>query len=109
MNQPSPAIVPQLAVRRLPRLALWLFALAYVLPGFIGRSPWRQEDMAAFGYMLELARGQADWLAPTLQYLPVRILIRQDAETHLDLVLKRAPLQAAPESTDSPIPRRVAR
>ena len=49
------------------------------------------------------------WLAPTLQYLPVRILIRQDAETHLDLVLKRAPLQAAPESTDSPIPRRVAR
>lgn len=49
------------------------------------------------------------WLAPTLQYLPVRILIRQDAETHLDLVLKRAPQQAAPESTDSPIPRRVAR
>ena len=49
------------------------------------------------------------WLAPTLQYLPVRILIRQDAETHLDLVLKRAPLQAAPESTDSPIPRRAAR
>jgi hypothetical protein len=49
------------------------------------------------------------WLAPTLQYLPVRILIRQNAETHLDLVLKRAPLQAAPESTDSPIPRRSAR
>lgn len=49
------------------------------------------------------------WLAPSLQYLPVRILIRQDAETHLDLVLKRVPLQAAPESTDSPIPRRVAR
>ncbi|MFN4003388.1 MAG: hypothetical protein ACK4MJ_04060 [Hylemonella sp.] len=70
MNQPSPAIVPQLAVRRLPRLALWLFALAYVLPGFIGRSPWRQEDMAAFGYMLALARGQADWLAPTLQGMP---------------------------------------
>jgi 4-amino-4-deoxy-L-arabinose transferase-like glycosyltransferase len=70
VNQPSPAIVPQLAVRRLPRLALWLFALAYVLPGFIGRMPWRHEDMAAFGYMLALARGQTDWLAPTLQGMP---------------------------------------
>lgn len=48
------------------------------------------------------------WLAPTLQYLPVRLLIRQDAETHIDLVLRRAPLQAAPESTDSRIPRRLA-
>lgn len=48
------------------------------------------------------------WLAPSLQYLPVRILIRQDAETHLDLVLKRAPLQAAPESPDPRIPRRLS-
>lgn len=48
------------------------------------------------------------WLAPTLQYLPVRLLIRQDAETHIDLVLQRAPLQAAPESTDPRIPRRLA-
>ncbi|PTT79909.1 hypothetical protein DBR42_20455 [Pelomonas sp. HMWF004] len=42
------------------------------------------------------------WLAPALQYLPVRLLIRQDAETYLDLMLKNAPLQAAPESTDTP-------
>lgn len=48
------------------------------------------------------------WLAPSLQYLPVRILIRQDAETHIDLVLKRAPLQAAPESADPRIPRRLS-
>lgn len=46
------------------------------------------------------------WLAPSLQYLPVRILIRQDAETHIDLVLRRAPLQAAPESAASGHPRR---
>ena len=39
------------------------------------------------------------WLAPTLQYLPVRLVIRQDADTHIDLMLKSAPLQeAAPES-----------
>ena len=27
------------------------------------------------------------WLAPTLQYLPVRIVIRQDADTFVDLLL----------------------
>ncbi|MEO5735495.1 MAG: DUF3108 domain-containing protein [Rubrivivax sp.] len=35
------------------------------------------------------------WVAPSLQYLPVRILIRQDAETFLDLVIDRLPQQAA--------------
>lgn len=40
------------------------------------------------------------WLAPALQYLPVRLIIRQDAETHIDLMLKGAPLQAAPESAN---------
>ncbi len=34
------------------------------------------------------------WVAPSLQYLPVRILIRQDDETYVDLVLKRLPEQA---------------
>jgi hypothetical protein len=42
------------------------------------------------------------WLAPSLQYLPVRILIRQDAQTYADLLLARAPRQAAgPQSTNS--------
>ncbi len=36
------------------------------------------------------------WVAPTLQYLPVRILIRQDAENHVDLMLERLPEQASP-------------
>ncbi|CAD5372645.1 conserved hypothetical protein [Rubrivivax sp. A210] len=35
------------------------------------------------------------WVAPSLQYLPVRILIRQDAETHIDLLIERLPEQAA--------------
>lgn len=48
------------------------------------------------------------WLAPSLQYLPVRLLIRQDAQTYIDLMLKSAPLQAAPESTND-IPRRLSR
>ncbi len=70
MNQPSPAIVAQGAVRRLPHFALWLFALAYVLPGFIGRTPWRSADITAYGYMAELAGGRTDWLTPTLMGMP---------------------------------------
>lgn len=66
MNQPTPAIVAQSAVRRLPRLALWLFCLAYVLPGFVGREPWKSADMEGFGYMLAMARGASAWFAPTL-------------------------------------------
>ncbi|GAB3665940.1 hypothetical protein [Ramlibacter alkalitolerans] len=66
MNQPTPAIVTQGAVRRLPRLALLLFCAAYVLPGFIGREPWKNADIMAFGYMYELALGDAQWLNPDL-------------------------------------------
>jgi hypothetical protein len=49
------------------------------------------------------------WLAPALQYLPVRLRIRQDAQTWIDLLLKNLPLQAAPDPTDpiTPKPRRV--
>lgn len=57
-------------MRRLPRAALLLFCIAYVVPGFIGRDPWKNADMAAFGHMLELARGAASWLAPTLAGQP---------------------------------------
>lgn len=66
MNRTQPAIVAQSAVRRLPRWALFLLCLAYVVPGFVGREPWKSADITAFGYMLELAAGHADWLAPTL-------------------------------------------
>jgi 4-amino-4-deoxy-L-arabinose transferase-like glycosyltransferase len=66
LNQPTPAIVAQDAVRRLPRVALLLLCLAYVVPGFIGREPWKNADVTAFGYMFELARGAGNWLSPML-------------------------------------------
>ena len=34
------------------------------------------------------------WIAPSLQYLPVRIVVRQDAETYIDLQIERLPEQA---------------
>jgi len=66
VNQPTPAIVTQSAARRLPRLALLLLCIAYVVPGFVGREPWKNADITTFGYMVELAQGRADWMHPTL-------------------------------------------
>jgi hypothetical protein len=36
------------------------------------------------------------WVAPALQYLPVRILVRQNTDSFLELNLKSAPLQDVP-------------
>jgi 4-amino-4-deoxy-L-arabinose transferase-like glycosyltransferase len=64
VSSTNPAIVTQSAVRRLPRLALFLFCLAYVLPGFIGREPWKSADVSALGVMLEMASGASSWWVP---------------------------------------------
>ncbi len=56
-------------MRRLPRVALLLLCAAYLLPGLVGRGPWKSADIAAFGYMAELAHssgGIARWLDPLL-------------------------------------------
>lgn len=68
VNTPSPALVAQSAVRRLPRWALLLLCAAYTVLGYVGRNPWKEDEFAAFGVMRELAvtpHWQA-WLAPTL-------------------------------------------
>lgn len=54
----------QSAVRRLPRLALFLFCAAYILPGFLGREPWKNADVSALGVMLEMAKGGGNWWQP---------------------------------------------
>ena len=66
MNHPNPAIVAQNAVRPLPRWVLLLLCVGYVIFGFVGRDPWRNTDITAFGYMRELALGNTSWLSPTL-------------------------------------------
>ena len=70
MNTPNPALVTRRAARRLPRLALLLFCVAYVLPGLFDRDPWKSADITAFGYMLNIAQGRTTWLAPTVGGLP---------------------------------------
>ena len=66
MNPPSPAIVAQNAVRRLPRWIMLLLCATYVLAGFVGREPWREVDMAAFGFMQAMAHGDTTWTRPLI-------------------------------------------
>jgi hypothetical protein len=45
------------------------------------------------------------WVAPSLQYLPVRIRIHQDPQTYVDMGLRRLPMQAAPAPPSLPASR----
>jgi len=68
----KPFIVTELEAGKLPRWALLLLCALYVLPGFIGRDPWRTQDAAGFGIALSMIRGDAtDWLMPNIGNLPV--------------------------------------
>jgi 4-amino-4-deoxy-L-arabinose transferase-like glycosyltransferase len=70
VNIPSPALVTQRAVQRLPRLPLLLLCAAYLLPGLFGRDPWKSADITAFGYMAAMGEGRSPWLAPLVGQLP---------------------------------------
>jgi hypothetical protein len=47
-------------------VALLMLCAAYVLPGLVGRDPWRNADLNAFGLMLAMAEGRTSWWAPAL-------------------------------------------
>jgi hypothetical protein len=70
MNSPKPALVTQRGARRLPRLALLLLCAAYLLPGLVGRDPWRNADVTAFGQMMAMVEGRSSWWAPMLGQVP---------------------------------------
>lgn len=53
------------AVRKLPRPLLLLLCLAYILPGFLGRDPWRTDGLS-FAVMWQMAQGATNWLDPHL-------------------------------------------
>jgi 4-amino-4-deoxy-L-arabinose transferase-like glycosyltransferase len=53
-------------------LALLALCLLYILPGLIGRDPWKNDDASGFGIMWTMAHGGvADWLAPHIVGLPM--------------------------------------
>lgn len=49
------------------------------------------------------------WIAPSLQYLPAKITLRQDADNYGELVLKSPPLQAAAAAPAASSPGRIVR
>lgn len=62
-----PFLVTEPQAGKLPRWGLLLLCALYVLPGFVGRDPWRQADASGFGIALTMARGLAsDWLMPNI-------------------------------------------
>jgi len=70
VNHPTPALVTLRGARRLPRVPLLLLCAAYVLPGLVGRDPWRNADITAFGQMIAIAEGRTSWWAPMLGGVP---------------------------------------
>ncbi|MBB5390499.1 4-amino-4-deoxy-L-arabinose transferase-like glycosyltransferase [Herbaspirillum sp. SJZ102] len=63
----KPVRLPAAATNALPRMVLLALALLYILPGLIGRDPWKNEDATSFGIMWTMAHGTlADWLTPNV-------------------------------------------
>jgi 4-amino-4-deoxy-L-arabinose transferase-like glycosyltransferase len=63
----KPVRLPASATLALPRWALFALALLYILPGVIGREPWKNDDAASFGIMWTMAHGTwQDWLWPNI-------------------------------------------
>ena len=63
----KPVRLPASATQALPRMALFALCILYILPGLIGRDPWKTDDAAGFGIMWTMAHGGiADWLWPNI-------------------------------------------
>ena len=74
--QRSPARLTASETLKLPRWALIVLCLLYILPGLVGRDPWKSEDASAFGAMWTMATGSGyggivDWLLPNVAGAPV--------------------------------------
>jgi 4-amino-4-deoxy-L-arabinose transferase-like glycosyltransferase len=67
----KPVRLPASATNALPRWGLFALCLLYILPGLVGRDPWK-EDAAGFGVMWTMAHGGLnDWLWPHIVGLPM--------------------------------------
>ena len=63
----KPVRLPAAATIALPRWSILALCLLYILPGLIGRDPWKGADAAGFGIMWTMAHGSIqDWLWPNI-------------------------------------------
>ena len=64
-NQSTPARLTAPATEKLPRLILLILVLAYIVPGLVGRDPWKIDDVVGLATMLTpLRQGGISWLIP---------------------------------------------
>ncbi|HTD03317.1 glycosyltransferase [Undibacterium sp.] len=67
----KPVRLPAAATIALPRGVIFALCLLYILPGLLGRDPWKGDDAASFGVMWTMAHGGLqDWLWPHIVGLP---------------------------------------
>jgi 4-amino-4-deoxy-L-arabinose transferase-like glycosyltransferase len=71
----KPFLVTSLQAAKMPRWLLLLMCALYVVPGLVGRDPWRFEDAAGFGVAWTMAlspQGPVDWIQPNVLGVPVQ-------------------------------------
>jgi 4-amino-4-deoxy-L-arabinose transferase-like glycosyltransferase len=67
----KPVRLPASATNALPRWLLFALCALYIIPGLVGRDPWKTIDAASFGIMWTMAHGGLDdWLWPHLLGVP---------------------------------------
>lgn len=68
----KPVRLSAAATIALPRWSILALCLLYILPGLIGRDPWKGDDASSFGIMWTMAHGGLnDWLWPHIVGLPM--------------------------------------
>ncbi|GGC76567.1 ArnT family glycosyltransferase [Undibacterium terreum] len=68
----KPVRLPAAATIALPRWVIFALCLLYILPGLLGRDPWKGDDASSFGVMWTMAHGGLqDWLWPHIVGLPM--------------------------------------
>ncbi|CAN5166333.1 hypothetical protein BH11PSE11_BH11PSE11_18170 [soil metagenome] len=69
----KPVRLPASATNALPRWGMIALCLLYILPGLVGRDPWKSNsDASGFGIMWTMAHGGLnDWLWPHIAGLPM--------------------------------------
>lgn len=68
----KPVRLPASATNALPRWVLIVLCLLYILPGLLGRDPWKNIDASSFGIEWAMAHGNAnDWLWPHVGNLAI--------------------------------------
>ncbi len=67
----KPVRMSAAAAMSLPRWGILLLSLLYILPGLIGRDPWKNTDAIGFGVMWTMAEGSInDWFWPNISGMP---------------------------------------